>query len=212
MKVALYLEESGLPCELIPVDTHKGEQHTPQFLEINPNGKLPAIVDDTIRVFDSSAILLYLSEKYGYFAGRPEDRGELLSWMMFVGTGLGPFSGQSVHFRHGAPEKLPYAINRYLREAERHYQILDNHLAGRDYFVGNDVTIVDMSAWGWIDRAAKVLEEPGLASYPNIERWFNRINSRPAVAKVRQMVAGIDFKSEMDEAALRSLFPQNYTE
>lgn len=212
MKVALYLEESGLPYELIPVDTHKGEQHSPQFLAINPNGKLPAIIDDNKIVFDSNAILLYLSEKYGHFAGHPQDRGELLSWMMFVGTGLGPFSGQSVHFRHGAPEKLPYAINRYLREAERHYQVLDTHLAGRDYIVGDALTIVDMSAWGWIDKAAKVLAEHGLSPFPNVERWFSRINSRPAVSRVRQLVSGIDFKSEMDDTALRSLFPQNYTE
>ncbi len=212
MKVALYLEASGLPYELIPVDTYKGEQHTPQFLAINPNGKTPAIVDDGVRVFDSTAILLYLAEKYGYFAGYPEDRGELLSWLMFVGTGLGPFSGQSVHFRLGAPEKLPYAINRYLREAQRHYKVLDTHLAGRDYIVGKELTIVDISAWGWIDKAPRVLGDEALSPYPNIERWFASVNSLAAVTRVRQIAAYIDFKSEMDDIALRSLFPQNYAQ
>jgi glutathione S-transferase len=116
-KVALFLEEAGLPYEVIPVDTSKGEQHTPKFRAINPNGKVPAIVDtdgpggkDT-RVFDSTAILLYLAEKTGKFLGKAEDRPELLSWLLFIGSGLGPFSGQSVHFQFAAPEGLDYAKN-----------------------------------------------------------------------------------------------------
>ena len=125
-KVALFLEETSLPYEVVPVDTAKGEQHTKEFRSINPNGKVPAIVDTDgpagaeIRVFDSSAILLYLGEKTGRLMGAPTDRGELLSWLFFIAAGLGPFSGQAVHFQRAAPEKLPYAINRYRREAERH--------------------------------------------------------------------------------------------
>jgi glutathione S-transferase len=120
-KVALFLEETGLPYEIAPVDTAKSQQHTAEFRAINPNGKVPAIVDTDgpgggeSRVFDSTAILLYLGEKTGKLMGAPADRGELLSWLFFIATGLGPFSGQAVHFQRAAPEKLPYAINRYRR-------------------------------------------------------------------------------------------------
>src|SRR5229473_2049585 len=124
-KVALCLEEMGLPYELVPVDTRKGEQHTASFLAVNPNAKVPAIVDGDVTVFDSNAILLYLAEKTGKFlpSGSPATRGELLSWLMFVATGVGPFSGQAVHFRHHATGKQPYAHNRYQYEARRHYGV-----------------------------------------------------------------------------------------
>jgi GSH-dependent disulfide-bond oxidoreductase len=130
-KVALFLEETGMPYEAIPVDTRKGEQHKPEYLAINPNAKLPAIVDGDVTVFDSNAILLYLAEKTGKFLPPKSDeaRGELLSWLMFVATGVGPYSGQSVHFRNFAPEKIEYAINRYAFEAQRHFGILDARLA-----------------------------------------------------------------------------------
>src|SRR5258707_6481801 len=149
-KVALFLEEAGLPYELMPVDTRKGEQFKPEFLAINPNAKTPAIVDGETTVFDSNAILLYLAEKTGKFL--PKDtaasRGEMLSWLMFVATGIGPYSGQAVHFKHHAPEKLPYAINRYLHEAERHWGIIDAQLGKHRYMLGDTYTIVDMAAWG----------------------------------------------------------------
>jgi len=112
-KVALFLEEAGLPFEPHAIDTRKGDQFKPEFLAINPNGKVPVIVDGDVTVFDSNAILLYLAEKTGKFLPPPAARGELLSWLMFVATGIGPFSGQGVHFRHFAPEKVPYAHNRY---------------------------------------------------------------------------------------------------
>jgi GST-like protein len=216
MKVALLLEETGIPYEVIPVDTFKGEQHKPEFRKINPNGKTPAIVDTEglgdgpVTVFDSNAILLYLAEKSGKLLGRPADRGELLSWLMFVATGLGPYSGQSVHFRRAAPEQIPYAQNRYLREAERHYQVLDTHLKGRTFMVGNDYTIVDIAAWGWIDRANFVLGEGRLGEFPNISKWFAGIDARPAVARARAIAKDLTFKREMDEEARRNLFPTNY--
>src|ERR671926_86394 len=151
MKVALFLEEAGLPYEAIPVDTRKGDQHKPEFLAINPNAKVPAIVDGDATVFDSSAILIYLAEKTGKFLPAKTDkaRGELLSWMFFVSSGVGPYSGQSVHFRAYAPEKLPYAVNRYMYEAQRHFGILDARLAKQQYMVGGTYTIVDMDVWGW---------------------------------------------------------------
>lgn len=217
-KVALFLEEAGLSYEVVPVDTSKGDQHTPEFRAINPNGKVPAIVDTQgpggaeARIFDSTAILLYLAEKVGKFLGTPADRPELLSWLMFVATGVGPFSGQAVHFQYAAPEGLDYAVNRYRREVERHYRVLDRHLAGRDYFVGTEYTIVDISAWGWLDRAARVLkgEDSPLAAFPNLKDWFERIDARPAVARARAVGQDHAFKRVNDEETKRALFPSNY--
>ena len=215
MKVALFLEEAGLPFEAVPIDTRKGEQHTPAFRAINPNGKLPAIVDSDggaeTRVFDSNAILLYLGDKTGKFIGTPADRGELLSWLMFVASGVGPYSGQAVHFQRAAPEPIPYALNRYRREAERHYEVLDQHLRGREFIVGKAYTIVDMAAWGWIDRAGLVLGgDTPLAEFPELQRWFKSVDARPAVAKARKVGGGYVFKQEMDEEAKRAMFPSNY--
>src|SRR5258708_38184797 len=130
-KVALCLEEIGLPYELVPIDTRKGEQHTASFLAINPNAKVPAIVDDGATVFDSNAILLYLAEKTGQFLPGKSlaQRGEMLSWLMFVASGIGPYSGQSVHFRNFAPEPKDYAVNLYTFEPQPHFRILEPPLA-----------------------------------------------------------------------------------
>ena len=217
-KISLFLEESGLAYEVVPVDTSKGEQHAPSFIEINPNAKVPAIVDTDgpggreARVFDSSAILLYLADKTGKFLGAPEDRPELLSWLFFIASGLGPFSGQAVHFQFAAPEGLDYARNRYRREAERHYKVVDDRLAGRGFLVGDTYTIADMSLWGWVDRASRVMkgESDPLAAYPNIGKWFSTIEARPAVARARAVGSDHAFKQERDEQALRALFPSNY--
>ncbi len=217
-KVALFLEEAGLPYETVPVDTSKGEQHSPAFRTVNPNGKVPAIVDTDgpggkeVRVFDSTAILIYLAEKTATFLGRPEDRGELLSWLLFLGSGLGPFSGQAVHFQFAAPEGLDYAVNRYRREAERHYQVLEDHLAGRTWIVGDTYSIADMSAWGWLDRAARVRKgaEDPLGPYPNLKRLFEAVDSRPAVARARAVGKDHPFKKTSDEESRRSLYPSNY--
>jgi GST-like protein len=217
-KVALFLEETGLAYEVVPVDTRKGEQHAPAFRTINPNGKVPAIVDiegpgrKEARVFDSTAILLYLAEKTGQFLGTPEDRPELLSWLLFIASGLGPFSGQAVHFQTAAPEGLTYAVNRYRREAERHYQVLDDHLAGRDYIVGNDYTIADMSAWGWLDRASRVRmgESDPLGDFPHLKRLFETVDARPAAARARLVAKDHPFKTAVDEESKRALFPSNY--
>jgi len=217
-KIALMLEETGLAYELRPIDTSKGEQHTQAFRAINPNGKVPAIVDTEgpggkeMRVFDSGAILLYLAEKTGRLLGAPEDRGELLSWLFFIATGIGPFSGQAVHFQHASPEKLEYAINRYRREVERHYEVLDTHLRDREFIVGNGFTIADISGWGWLDRAPRVLPSDAapLSPFPNLERWFKAIDARPAVARARAVGKGHAFKKEVDEETRRALFPSNY--
>jgi GST-like protein len=217
-KVALFLEEAGLPYQTIPVDTSKGEQHAPSFLAINPNGKVPAIVDTEgpgggeARVFDSTAILLYLAEKTGKFGGTMVDRPELLSWLLFLASGLGPFSGQAVHFQFAAPEGLDYARNRYRREAERHYQVLNDHLARHEFIVGDQYTIADMSAWGWLDRASRVLRgaaEP-LVPYPHLKRLFDTVDARPAAAQARLVGKEHTFKVVNDEETRRALFPSNY--
>ena len=217
-KVALLLEELGLAYETVPVDTRKGEQHTAAFRAINPNAKLPAIIDSDgpgkreTRVFDSTAILLYLAEKTGQFLGAPEDRPELLSWLLFIASGLGPFSGQAVHFQVAAPPGLDYAVNRYRREAERHYQVLDDHLEGRDFIVGDSCTIADISAWGWLDRASYVLQndQDPLAPFPNLKRLLETVDARPAVARARRVGEDHEFKNDFDEQARRALFPSNY--
>ena len=217
-KVALFLEETGLPYEVIPVDTSKGEQHLPAFRAINPNGKVPAIVDTdgpggkAARIFDSTAILIYLAEKTSKLLGAPEDRPELLSWLLFIASGLGPFSGQAVHFQFAAPEGLAYAVNRYRREAQRHYQVLNDHLAGREFIVGNTYTIADISAWGWLDRASRVLKgtEDPLGPYPDLKRLFQRVDARPAVARARAVGTNHGFKKVNDEETRRALFPSNY--
>jgi GSH-dependent disulfide-bond oxidoreductase len=210
-KVALFLEESGLPYELVPVDTRKGEQHQPAFLAINANGKTPAIVDGEAVVFDSNAILLYLAEKTGRFLpeGTPALRGQLLSWLMFVATGIGPYSGQAVHFTHFAPEPKAYALNRYRHEALRHWGILDAHLAGRRYMVGESYTIVDMAVWGWATRIPFILGEEAWAGLPNLKRLVDEIGARPAAERATALKDRHAFKTEFDDEARRHLFPQN---
>src|ERR1700749_4290712 len=207
-KVALFLEETGLPVELIPVDTRKGEQHTAEFRKVNPNGKVPAIDDDGIAVFDSNAILLYLGEKTGKFmpSDSPANRAELLSWLMFVATGLGPYSGQAVHFKHAAPKDLEYAHNRYQYEAHRHYKILDDHLAKSRYMVGDTYTIVDMAFWGWVRMAPYVLGDDVFAKYPNVKRLHDEITARPAAARAVALKDKFGFKAAMEGGARSIMF------
>ncbi len=207
-KVALLLEESGLDYELMPVDTRKGEQFEPAFLAINPNAKTPAIIDGDATVFDSNAILLYLAEKTGQFLppDTPAMRGELLSWLMFVATGIGPYSGQAVHFRHFAPAPKDYPVSRYMFEAKRHYGILDARLAARPYMVGDSYTIVDMAVWGWARAVPFVLGEDAWAAMPNLKRLFDEISARPAAERASALSKRHAFKTEMDEEAKRNMF------
>jgi GSH-dependent disulfide-bond oxidoreductase len=206
LKVALLLEETGTPYEAIPVDTRKGEQHEPSFLAINPNGKLPAIVDGATTVFDSNAIMLYLAEKTGRFLPPPEAKGEALSWLMFIATGLGPFSGQAVHFKHMAAEKLPYAVDRYQYEAERHYGVLDAHLAKRGYMAGGAYSYVDMTLWGWTRAATRVVGDDVWQKFPNVARLHTEISARPAAIRAEALKDRHAFKTENDAEARRHMF------
>ncbi len=210
-KVALFLEEAGLPYELMPVDTRKGEQFKPDFLKINPNAKTPAITDGDVTVFDSNAILLYLAEKSGKFLpdNTPKARAQMLSWLMFVATGIGPYSGQAVHFKHHAPEKLAYAINRYLHEAQRHWGIIDAQLAKHRYMLGDTYTVVDMAVGGWARAVPFILGDDAWTKLPNLKRLFDEISARPAAQRAEALKTKHAFKTEMDEEARRNMFPQN---
>ena len=208
-KVALALEEMGLQYELVPVDTRKGEQHTKAFLAINPNAKVPAIVDGDATGFDSNAILLYLAEKTGKFLGPKSGpkRGELLSWMMFVASGIGPYSGQAVHFRNFAPEPKEYAVTRYTFEATRHWNILNDRLAKHRYVVGDEYTVVDMATWGWSRLVPFVLGQDALATMPHLKRHLDEISARPAAQRALALKDKHSFKTEMDDTARVAMFP-----
>ena len=210
-KVALYLEETGLPYTLVPVDTRLGEQHLPAFLAVNPNAKTPALVDGDATVFDSNAILLYLAEKTGQFlpANTPAARAQMHSWLMFVATGIGPYSGQAVHFKHVAPEPKEYAVNRYDFEAWRHWNIIDARLARHKYMLGDSYTLVDMAVWGWARAVPRILGEGAWDKLPNVKRLLDEINARPAAQRAEALKDRHAFKMEMDDVAKRAMFPQN---
>ena len=210
-KVALYLEETGLPYELVPVDTRKGEQHDPAFTAINPNAKTPALVDGDATVFDSNAILLYLAEKTGRFLpeNTPAQRAQMFSWLMFVATGVGPYSGQCVHFKNFAPEPKDYAVNRYDFEAWRHWNIVDAQLARHSHLLGDDYTLVDMALWGWARAVPRILGPEAWEKLPNVKRLLDEINARPAAQRAEALQTRHAFKTEMDDEARKAMFPQN---
>ena len=185
LKLKLFFEESGLPHRIIPVDLGKGEQFKPEFLAISPNNKIPALVDrapadggEPIVLFESGAMLLYLADKAGRFI--PTDlrgRLEVTKWLFWQVGGLGPMAGQIGHFNVYAPEKVPYAIDRYTRETNRLYGVLDKRLAGRDFIAG-DYSIADMACYPWI--VPHQAHGQSLDVFPNLKRWFAAVQARPA--------------------------------
>jgi GSH-dependent disulfide-bond oxidoreductase len=207
-KVALFLEEAGVPYEPVPIDVRKGDQFDPAFLKINPNAKVPAIADGDVTVFDSNGILLYLAEKTGKFLPPASARGDMLSWLMFVATGIGPYSGQAVHFRNFAPKDQDhtYANTRYQFEADRHYAIVDKHLANRRYMVGDTYTIVDMALWGWARLIPVIMGEAAWAKYPNLKRFVDEISARPAAGRAVALKDKFTFKADMDAEARKNMF------
>lgn len=210
-KVALFLEEAGLDYELIPVDTRRGDQHQPEYKAINPNAKTPALVDGDAVLFDSTAILLHLAHKTGQFLGSdaPADRAQLLSWLMLIATGIGPYTGQYVHFRYFAPEPKDYPLNRYEFEAERHWGLLEAQLGDREWLVGDSYTIVDISFWGWGRAVPFIFAPEGWERFPNLKRHFDAISARPAAVRAAALAERHDFKKEMDDEARAIMFPQN---
>ena len=202
-KVTLFLEEAGLPYELLPVDIGAGEQFKPEFLAISPNNKLPAIVDPEpadggapLPVFESGAILLYLAEKTGQFLpGDLRGRSETLEWLFWQMAGLGPMTGQYGHFHVYAPEAIDYAKDRYRREVERLLGVLDKRLAGRAFIAGGALTIADMACHPWIDAYARAPLD--MAPYPEVRRWHAAVAARPAVQ--RAYAVGKSIRPEGDK-------------
>ena len=210
-KVALLLEELAIPYEVVPVDTRKGEQHQPAFLAINPNGKTPALTDGDATVFDSTAILTYLAQKHGKFLPPGDDKSQarFLSWMAFVSSGIGPYSGQAVHFEHFAPEPKDYAVNRYMFEAERHWTLIDAELGKGRYMMGDSYTILDMAVWGWARAVPFILGEGAWDKLPNLKRFMDEMNARPAAQRAEALAGRHAFKKDMDDEARAAMFPQN---
>jgi GST-like protein len=215
-KIALFLEETGLDYELRLVDIGKGDQFKPDFLRISPNNKMPAIVDrapadggEPISVFESGAILLYLADKTKKLI--PADiRGRVmaLQWLFWQVGGLGPMAGQNHHFNRYAPEKIPYAIERYGRESKRLFGVLDKHLEGRAFICGDDYTIADIASYPWI--VSGEAHEAELASFPNLARWVESIEARPATLRVYERGEKINPPGKkMGEEERRILFGQH---
>lgn len=207
LKVAVLLHELHLPFDIVPIDIFKGEQHTPEFAAINPNEKVPALVDGAVTIFDSHAILLYLAEKHGAFMPRTTaEKASMLSWLQLVATGLSPFSGQVIHFFKYAPEDIPYAKDRYAKELRRHYRVLNDRLAQSEWLAGQDYTIADMALFGWINSAGFIFGDGALSDFPALERFLETMQERPAVQEALALRASFQFKHEMDQVSRQSLF------
>jgi GST-like protein len=216
-KITLFLEESGVPYRIVPVDISKGEQFKAEFLAFSPNNRMPAIIDrepadrgEPITVFESGAILIYLAEKTGQFL--PKDlrgRNSVLEWLCWQIGGLGPMAGQNHHFNHYAPEKLPYAIERYVKETNRLYGVMDRRLAQHPYLAGAEYSIADMAAYPWI--VPWQLQSQDLAKFPALKAWFEKIAARPATQ--RAYARGESFRTPpvMTDEQRKVLFGQTAT-
>jgi GST-like protein len=212
-KISIFLEEADLEYRIVPVDISAGEQFKPEFLKISPNNRMPAIIDrnpsdggEPISVFESGAILLYLAEKTSKFL--PADlrsRKVVTEWLFWQMGGLGPMAGQNHHFGQYAPEKIPYAINRYVQETNRLYGVLNRQLEGREYLAG-DYSIADIASYPWIvphERQQQKLEE-----FPNLKRWFENIRSRPAVVRAYKKGQQFTSRPTITEESRQILFGQ----
>jgi GST-like protein len=212
-KITIFLEEAGLPYRIKPVDISAGAQFEPEFLAISPNNRIPAIVDHEpvgggapIAVFESGAILQYLAEKTGRFL--PNDvrgRTDVMQWLFWQMAGLGPMLGQNHHFRQYAPERLPYAIERYERETARLYGVLDDRLADRE-FVAGAYSIADMASYPWIVPHER--QGQNLADFPHLRRWFETIRARPAVQRAYARAEEINTRPTVSQEARSILFGQ----
>ena len=213
-KISIMLEEANLAYRVKPINIGRGEQFDPEFLTIAPNNRIPAIVDHSpqdggqpLSMFESGAILEYLADKSGLFlpsAGR--ERYIVLQWLHWQMGGLGPMAGQNHHFCHYAPQKIDYAIERYVRETNRLYSVLDQRLAHHTYVGGDDYSIADMAIYPWIvpwEKQRQTLDE-----FPDLERWFDMIKARPAVRRAYALVEDVNPQAgvEMDEQARKHLF------
>ena len=200
-KITMYLEETGLPYRVLPVNIGKGDQFKPEFLAIAPNNRIPAIVDHApadggaaVALFESGAILLYLADKTQALI--PQDlrgRAQALQWLFWQMAGLGPMAGQNGHFNHAAPEKIPYAIDRYERETARLYAVLDKQLAGRDFVAGSgrgEYSIADIASYPWVANYVRLNQK--LEDFPDLKRWHDSIAARPATQRAYALVQQIN--------------------
>jgi GST-like protein len=212
-KITIFLEEAGLSYRIVPVNISRGEQFRPEFLAISPNNRMPAIVDQKpkdggkpISVFESGAILLYLSEKTGkYIPEGQRNRVEVIEWLFWQMGGLGPMAGQNHHFAHYAPEKIPYAIERYVKETNRLYGVLNKRLANREFVAGR-YSIADMAIYPWIvpyERQGQKLDE-----FPDLKRWFLAVGERPAVHRAYARAKEINTQPTVSEESKKILFGQ----
>lgn len=213
-KITIFLEETSLPYQIKEVHIGKGDQFTPEFLQISPNNKIPALVDHEPRdgkgplsIFESGAILLYLAEKTGQFL--PTDlrsRYQTLQWLFWQMAGLGPMAGQNHHFTQYSDQKIPYAIERYVKETSRLYAVLNKQLKDRE-FIADDYSIADMACYPWIVSHDK--QQQTLSDFPHLERWFEAIAKRPAVRRAYEIGARIKPGPTMTEDAKKILFGQD---
>jgi GST-like protein len=211
-KVSIFLEETGLAYRVVPVDIGAGDQFKPAFLAISPNNRMPAIVDHApadgggpLSVFESGAILVYLAEKTGRFLPTElRARSEVMAWLSWQLGGFGPMLGQNHHFTRYAPEKIPYAIDRYQREAARLYGVLDRRLAGREFIAGDQFSIADMACQPW--AAAHAWHHIDLDDYPQVQRWHDAIGARPAVQRAYALEKDYKRAPALTDDMRRNLF------
>jgi GSH-dependent disulfide-bond oxidoreductase len=212
-KITIFLEETGMPYRIVPVNISKGDQFRPEFLAISPNNRMPAIVDlnpkdsrAPVSVFESGAILVYLAEKTGrYLPNGFRERVEAMEWLFWQMGGLGPMAGQNHHFAHYAPEKIPYAIDRYVKETNRLYGVLNKRLANREFVAGR-YSIADMAIYPWIvphERQGQNLKE-----FPDLKRWFEAMGDRPAVKRAYALAKEINTQPTVSEESKKVLFGQ----
>ncbi|MDK9701983.1 MAG: glutathione S-transferase N-terminal domain-containing protein [Sulfuritalea sp.] len=213
-KITMFLEETGIPHRIVPINIGKGEQFAPDFLKIAPNNRIPAIVDHApadggapLSLFESGAILLYLADKTGRFIA-PDLRGrtETIQWLFWQMGGLGPMAGQNHHFTQYAPEPIPYAIERYIKETARLYAVLNKRLADRECIAG-DYSIADMACYPWIVPHEK--QSQNLDDFPNLKRWFAAIRERPATQRAYALAKDINPAPVVTEEAKKLLFGQD---
>jgi GST-like protein len=217
-KVLLFLEETGIPYRIIPLNISRGDQFKPDFLKISPNNKIPVIVDhspdgrsqgsdESIALFESGAILLYLAEKSGRFiADDVRERANILQWLFWQMGGLGPMAGQNLHFAQYAPEQLPYAIKRYFDETARLFKVMDGQLATRDFLAG-DYSIADMASYPWVNIYERLQQD--LGDYPNLQRWYEQIRVRPATISAFEKGAAINTLPTVTEESKKILLGQS---
>ncbi len=213
-KITMFLEEAGLAYTIHPVDISAGDQFKPDFLAISPNNRMPAIVDrapadggEPISVFESGAILTYLAEKTGKFLPTdPRGRKTVLEWLFWQVGGLGPMAGQNHHFVQYAPEKIPYAMDRYVKETNRLYGVLNKRLAGRAFIAGDDYSIADMACYPWIVPHKR--QQQDLNDFPELKRWFDAIRARPATVRAYEKGEPLTTRPTVTEEGKKILFGQ----